>query len=144
MILFFILFCFWGSNLKLESHASFHRKPRHPDATAATVAFSRCLLIIRGSIASIDSPNCTHFELGESNYEGEGNTKVNGMWVLFGSFFHAFYFYRLYLHDKFCVALANLQRITSFMVFSVTCTLCKGPELDAWRFQSVASANCHI
>ena len=61
-----------GLELEVRDHTSFHRKPRHPDATAATVAFSRCLLIIPGSIASIDSPNFTHFELGESNYEGEG------------------------------------------------------------------------
>ena len=29
------------------------------------------------------------------------------------------------------------------MVFSVTCTICEGPNLDAYKSQSVTYANCH-
>ena len=31
---------------------------------------------------------------------------------------------------------------TLLMVFSVTCTICEGPKLDAQRFQSVMPVNC--
>ena len=38
--------------------------------------------------------------------------------------------------------LGNVVGPTLLMVFSVTCTICEGPRLDALRSQSVTLANC--
>ena len=36
----------------------------------------------------------------------------------------------------------KFRTATPFMLFSATCTICKGPKLDARRSQSVPSVDC--
>ena len=49
---------------------------------------------------------------------------------------------KFYIVGMSCLTVLSMLILSTFMVFSVTLTICKRPKLGVWRFQSVMSTSC--